>query len=508
MSDGHVGASDDAAGAGPGGGRGRAGRGDGEDVSQVDTLVVHGHVLTMAGDGVGHVADGAVAVRDGEIVAVGPTGELASAHHAAETIDASGCAVLPGLIDAHMHTRYAVVRGVAQDVGHWMQQGLAPFAKHLDDAASAAGTRLNVLEAMRSGTTTLGDFLRPYPGWAEIYEQAGVRACLTAQINALPPTGMAGWNVGELYPLDEGAGRAAIEAAVAFTDEWHGAARGRITTMLGPQGPDMIGVEQLLEVRRLAEERDLMLHVHVAQGDREIEQMVLRHGERTPAFLDRIGYLDARLLAVHLTEATDEETDLIASSGASMILCSGSIGIIDGIVPPAARFRAAGGLVALGSDQASGNNCNNIFNEMKLTALFNKIRYRDPEVMPAWTVLRMATIEGARALGMGDRIGSLEPGKRADLIVVDVTEPNLVPVVDAPVRTLVPNLVYAATGREVRTVMVDGRVLVRDGGVLTMDAAEVVATAQAEAERVARAVGADPLARDLSLAAATEAGLL
>ena len=180
---------------------------------------------------------------------------------------------MPGLIDAHMHTRYAIVRGVAQDVGNWMQKGLAPFAKHIGDEAALAGTRLNVLEALLAGTTTMGDFLRPYPGWAETFSEAGVRACLTPQINALPKTGMAGWTVGALYPLDEEAGRASIDRALTFCNRWHGADNGRITTMLGPQGPDMISREQLIEVRRLAEERDQMIHLHVAQGDREIDQM-------------------------------------------------------------------------------------------------------------------------------------------------------------------------------------------------------------------------------------------
>src|SRR5262249_35107849 len=156
-------------------------------------------------------------------------------------------------------------------------------------------------------------------------------------------------------------------------------------------------------------------------------------------------------------------------------LCSGSIGIIDGIVPPAAAFQSAGGNVALGSDQAPGNNCHNIFNEMKLTALFNKIRAADPEVMPAHRVLRMATIEGARAIGWADEIGSLEVGKRADVIAVDVRRPTLTPVHTRPMRNLVPNLVYAARGDEVEHVFVDGQLIVAHGRVLTMDADAIVA---------------------------------
>ena len=474
----------------------------------VDLLVLHAHLLTMQGDGVGYVRDGAVAVRGESILEVGPSAELSHRYAAAETLDATGRAVLPGLVDVHMHTVFAIVRGVAQDVSNWMQKGLAPFARHIDADAARAGTRLNIVEAMQAGTTTMGDYVRPFPGWGECFAEAGVRACLTPTINALPPGGMAGLKLGDLYPLDEEAGRESIAEALAVCDRWHGAEDGRITTMLGPQGPDMIGRDQLLEIAAIAGERDLMLHVHVAQGDREMDQMVKRYGQRTPEFLAEAGLLNERLLAVHLTEASDEETDLIAESGARMALCSGSIGIIDGIVPPAHRFRQKGGVVGLGSDQASGNNCNNIFNEMKLTALFNKIRFRDPEVMPAWEVLRMGTIEGARAIGMDDRIGSLEAGKQADLIVVDVDTPNLLPIIDAPVRTLVPNLIYAGTGKEVQTVVVAGRVVMRDRKVLTLSEAGVRAEAQSHAQRIGEQVAKDPLHEELVLLSAMRAGQL
>jgi 5-methylthioadenosine/S-adenosylhomocysteine deaminase len=474
----------------------------------IDTLIVHGHLLTMAGEGVGYVRDGAVAVDDGRIAGAGPTDELNARFRARETYDVRGSAILPGLIDAHMHTSHAVLRGVAQDIAHWMQKALAPYSRQMTERSSLAGTRLNVLEALKAGTTTFGDYGKPVPGWADFFDQVGVRARLTPTINALPPGGMAGWRVGDLYPLDNEAGRSAIESAVGFAQDWHGRASGRITVMLGPQAPDMLPREQLLDVKRLAGREGLMIHMHVAQGDREIDQMMKRYGQRTPAFLDRLGYLDDQLLAVHLTEATEEEAERIARRGASMVICSGSIGIIDGIVPPARAFRSAGGLVALGSDQASGNNCSNIFNEMKLTALFNKIRSRNPMVMPAWEVLRMATVEGARAIGLGDEIGSLEVGKQADLILVDLTAPNLSPLVQAPVRNIVPNLVYAASGHEVKTVMVAGQVLMRDRRILTADESSIRAEAQAEAEAVSQRVAGDPIHKGLALLSPMEAGQL
>jgi 5-methylthioadenosine/S-adenosylhomocysteine deaminase len=474
----------------------------------IKTLIAHAHLFTMQGEGVGYIADGAVAIDGTRIVAVGTTTELNARFTADETIDASGHALLPGLIDAHMHTPLSIVRGVAQDVGHWMQKALAPYTRHLTPEAALAGVKLNVLEALKAGTTTMGDYTKPMPGWAEVFEQVGVRARLTPTINAMPSGGMAGWKVGDVYPLDDQVGQAAIDEGVAFAHDWHGAANGRITVMLGPQGPDMISQEQLLQVKRIAQREGWMIHLHTAQGDREIDQMLKRYGKRTPAYLQEIGYLDEQLLAVHLTEATDEETAMIARSGARMALCSGSIGIIDGIVPPAHVFRQAGGLVALGSDQASGNNCNNIFNEMKLTALFNKIKYKDPTIMPAWVVLRMATIEGARAIGLGDQVGSLEAGKQADLILVNLGELNLMPILEAPIRNIVPNLVYAGTGREVTLVMVDGRVLVRDGKILTADEAFVRAEAQTQATALAQRVAADPIHKGMVLLGPMAQGLL
>lgn len=477
-------------------------------MTHVDILITHAHLFTMQGSGVGYVTDGAVAITGSEITAVSTTTDLKSRYTANTTIDATDCAVLPGLIDAHMHTPWAAARGVAQDVANWMQKALSPYAKHMSPEASVAGTRLNVLEALKFGTTTFGDYATPQPGWGEVFAEYGVRARLTPTINALPKGGMAGWKVGDIYPLDEKVGAEGIETAVNFAKQWHGAENGRITVMLGPQGADMLSGEQLLEVKHQARQHGLMIHLHLAQGDREIDQMVKRYGLRTPAYLEEIGYLDDQLLGVHLTEATDEETAMIARSGARMALCSGSIGIIDGIVPPAHVFRQAGGLVALGSDQAAGNNLNNMFNEMKLTALFNKIKYRNPTVMPAWEVLRMATIEGAQAIGLGEQVGSLEAGKQADLILVDLTAPNLTPVLEAPVRNIVPNLVYAATGREVKTVLVAGRVLVQNGEVVGVDETAVRAAAQTHATALAQRVANDPVHRDMILLEAMAAGQL
>jgi 5-methylthioadenosine/S-adenosylhomocysteine deaminase len=472
----------------------------------VNTLIVHGHLFTMRGDGVGYVADGAIAIRGTRIADVGPTAEMSVRFQPDEIVDARDCAVLPGLIDAHMHTHLAILRGVAQDIKHWMQRGLAPYWDHTTAEAQMAGTRLNAVEALKAGTTTHGDYGGPRPGWAEFYVKLGVRACLTPIFNALAPRGLSGAKLGELYAFDMRAGRQALERAVAFARDWKGAAEGRITTMLGVHAPDMMPAEMLREAKKIAQREGWMLHTHLAQGDRETEQILKRYGKRPVAFVEDLGYLDDQLLAVHLTDATDEEARRIARSGARMILCSGSIGIIDGLVPPAYDFKQAGGLVALGSDQVSGNNSSNMFNEMKLTALFNKIKYASPTVLPAWEVLRMVTIESAQAIGLGDRIGSLEAGKEADIILVDLRAPNLSPILLEPIRNIVPNLVYAGTGYEVKTIIVAGRTLMRDRRLLTVDEAAIRAEAQAQA--FDRRVAADPRHKELALMQAMAAGKL
>ncbi|MBA4444526.1 amidohydrolase family protein [Cylindrospermopsis raciborskii CS-506_D] len=474
---------------------------------QVDTLLIHAHLFTMQGNGLGYIADGAIAVQGSQIVAVDSTEALLSHFEGNKTINAINCAVLPGLIDAHIHTTCAILRGVAQDVTNWLMDATIPYALQMTPAVNIAGTRLSVLEGLKAGTTTFGDSETPYPLWGEFFDEIGVRAILSPAFNAFPLEWSA-WKEGDLYPFDMKAGRRGMEEAVDFACAWNGAAEGRITTMLGLQAADMLPLEILHAAKEIAQREGLMLHIHVAQGDRETKQIVKRYGKRPIAFLAEIGYLDEQLLAVHLTDATDEEVIQVAKSGAGMALCSGAIGIIDGLVPPAHVFRQAGGSVALGSDQACGNNCCNIFNEMKLTALFNKIKYHDPTIMPAWEVLRMATIEGAQAIGLDHKIGSLQVGKEADLILIDLSSPNLSPTLLNPIRNLVPNLVYAASGHEVKSVMVAGKLLVEDYQVLTVDESAILAEAQVQAQQLCQRVTADPIHKKMVLMEAMAKGKL
>lgn len=453
----------------------------------IDRLIVHAYVLTMTDEKGGLIVDGAVAVEGNRILEVGTTDKLKQKYQAHEEMDATGKVVMPGLIDGHIHTSMALYRGVAQDRHHWLQKGVGPFFGNITGEEAVAGSLLNIIEGIKAGTTTFSDFDNPMTRIAHNYVRTGARARLTTTINELPPD-LYRIKVDELYPYDEMTGRQKWQEAADLLDEWHGCEEGRITVMLGPQGPDMMSEGLLLEIKKLAEKYRTKIHMHVAQGDREINQVQMRYGMRSIPWLDSIGYLDKNLIAVHLTEALDDEVILLAKRGSSMIHCPGSIGIIDGMVPPVMTFISAGGVAGLGSDNAPGNNCNNIFNEMKSAAVFNKIKAKDPTVMPAEKVIRMATMEGAKAIGLDHEIGSLEAGKKADLIIINMREPGLAPVILEPVCNVVPNLVYAARGHEVETSIVDGKVIMENRRLTRVDENQVVDEAQRAAEQLAARV--------------------
>jgi 5-methylthioadenosine/S-adenosylhomocysteine deaminase len=440
-------------------------------LNRVDMIVVSDHLYTMTGEGVGYLEDGAMAIDRGRIVAVGKKEEILRSHEGDSTLMLSKKAVFPGLIDAHMHTGFGIMRGLAQDTGNWMMYGLQPFDNVLTENERNMGSKLGIIEAVKAGTTTLGDYETNMDFVAGFIHKLGARGNLTYMIREAEKRV---YGPGELYHFNKNLGEKGLMKNLELYDRWHMKDHGRIKVLFGPQGPDFVGRELLERIYSIARERKTLVHMHTQQGDRETYQVLKRYGKRPIEWLGEEGFLNDRLVAVHLTDARDDEAKVVAKSGAGMILCPGSIGIIDGIVPPSVAFQEAGGNVALGSDQAPGNNCHNIINEMKLVSLFNKIKYSDPELMPAWRALRMATIEGARAIGLGGLVGSLEVGKRADFIAIDLMKPSMSPVYSYPMRNMVPNLVYSARGDEVCLSVVDGKIIYQDGQFRNVDEREII----------------------------------
>ena len=445
-------------------------------MKSVDMILSAPHIYTMEGDGVGYLGHAAIAVDRGAIVALDDQDVIFSEYKSERCIKMEHHAILPGFIDAHMHTDVGICRGLAQDTKHWMMYGMGPFDDALSRKEEIIGSKVCYVEALRAGTTTFGDSNVIPEETAQFVQKIGVRACLTKEMRDAKYKIYA---PGELYEFDEEMGSRSLGENLDFFNRWDGKADGRIHVFFGPQGADFCSPDMLNRVQQLATEKNTKIHMHVQQGSRETEQIMCRYGIRPIAWLEKIGYLNKNLLAVHLSDANDDEVRQVARSGAAMIACPGSIGIIDGIVPPSVVYQQAGGVVALGSDQAPGNNRHNMFNEMKLAALFSKIKYQDPECVPAWYALRMATIDGAKALGLEDKVGSLRPGKRADFIAVDLHAPTMMPVYTEPMRNIVPNLVYSARGNEVSLVCVEGQILLENGKLQTMDEETIIADAQA-----------------------------
>lgn len=439
-------------------------------MKKVDMIVKSPHFYTMEGGGVGYKTGIAMVVDAGKIIDMANAETVDKEYAAEQILDMNHHAILPGFIDAHMHTGCCIMRGLAQDTNNWMMYGLQPFDNAARQHEKNAGSKLAILEAIKAGTTTLGDYESDMNNVCEFIDKVGARGNITEVVREAKRRV---YNPGELYEYDEALGIKSLERNIALYDKWHNKSGGRIKILFGPQGPDFLSKELLLEIQRIAKERNTKIHMHTQQGDRETYQVVKRYNKRPIEWLKEIGYLDETLIAVHLTDAKYEEAEVVAKSGASMIVCPGSIGIIDGIVPPSAVFQNAGGNCALGSDQAPGNNCHNIINEMKLVALFNKIKYCNPEIMPAWKALRMATIEGAMAVGLGDLVGSLAVGKRADFIAIDLNKPSMLPIYTNPMRNIVPNLVYSARGEEVALSVVEGNVILREGKVTKVNEEEI-----------------------------------
>jgi 5-methylthioadenosine/S-adenosylhomocysteine deaminase len=476
-----------------------------------DIYIRSGTLLTMRGEGLGVVEDGAIAIEGQNIVAVGKTHELDMKYkNSNRVIEAKGKAILPGFIDVHIHTGHTIIRGEAQDVPEieWMLKTMAPFAKYIKPEHSIAGGALGVLEGVKSGVTTFGEIGVNEGHVAEkVFIPAGVRANIADTINEIGPNSRPDAN--KPYIFDEALGEQKFKAGCEVVDRWDGAGDGRITVIFSPQGADMMSRSLLERVKAEAVKRGKLTHIHVAQGAREAIQMKLRYNMTSIQYLDQIGFLDDRIIAAHCHQTNDDEVAVIAKRGVRYASCPASIALIDGIVPPLALFIQQGGKYAgLGSDQAPGSTGHNMLIGMKCAALLNKVRHRDPTVLPAWEILRVATIGGANTIGLGDKIGSLEVGKKADVILIDLHAPHLVPHIITPVRNVAPNIVYYSRGDEVETVIVNGKFVVENRRCVTLDEEEVMAKAQKASDEITSKAAEDFMAVDGYLAKAVKKGLL
>ena len=439
---------------------------------QVAAIVTGGIVVTV--DGARNIYNpGAVAIDGTNIVAVGPAADLAARFNAAEQITAAGSVVMPGLINTHMHAPMVLYRGLADDLPlkEWLEKYIFPAeAKTVSRDMVRVGTRLALLEMIQSGTTAYADMYYFEEEIARTTKAAGVRGVLGQTIIQFP--------VPDAKTPPEGLAR-----TEAFIKEFQN--DDLIVPAVAPHAPYTLDAKTLLASRALATKHGVPLLIHLAETEPELKNSQAAHAGMSPvAYLQSIAFWGPRTVANHgvWVNAADikilraHEVAVSHNPESNMKLASG--------IAPVPEYLAAGVVVGLGTDGAASNNDLDMFEAMRLTALLHKVKTGDPRAIPASTALDMATIGGARALGLDKQIGSLEAGKRADLLVVSMASARQTPMYDP-----VSHLVYATRGDDVQTVIVNGRVLMRQRKMLTLDEAVVLADARKMAAAVRAAVG-------------------
>jgi len=434
----------------------------------VDIVIRGGTVLTMAGP---DIPNGGVAIDKGKIIAVGDV----RAYHGRTTIDATGDAVLPGFINTHTHAAMVLFRGIADDraLMDWLTHYIFPAeAKNVTPDFVKWGTRLAAAEMIGSGTTTFADMYYFEDEVAQETKRAGLRGILGETLIDFPAPDNKTWG-------------AAVDYIRKFVKKWQGDSL--ITPALAPHAPYTVSREHLIETRKLADELRAPILIHVSETRDELNQISEKQGGLTPGlYLATIGFLGHDVLAAHCVWLTAEEIRLFAEKGVGVAHCPQSNMMLASGIAPVVEMRKGGVNVGLGTDGAASNDDLDMIQEMGTAARLQKISNRDPQALSARDVLEMATIGGARALGMDKSIGSLEPGKLADVIVISLKQPRT-----QPVYSVESAIVYAASGTSVVTTICNGRILMRDGKVLTVDVPAAIAKAKQYRAQVLRSLHQD-----------------
>ena len=436
----------------------------------VSLIIANGTVITV--DANRRVIErGSVAVDGRDIVAVGPAADIGSRFRARDTIDAAGSVVMPGLINTHTHAPMVLFRGLADDLAlmDWLQKYIFPAeAKTVSPEFVRAGTRLAALEMIESGTTTYTDMYYFEEEIARVTKAAGLRGVLGETIIQFPVPDAK-------TPADS------LARTERFAKEFAGDEL--ITPAVAPHAMFTLDADTLKASRALADRLKIPVIIHLAETTDEVKTSTDKYTATPTAFLESLNFWGPRTLAAHAVHMTPADIAILARRGvgvahnpeSNMKLASG--------IAPVEAMRKAGIRVGVGTDGAASNNDLDMFEAMRQTAFLHKLVGGDPRAIPAPVALEMATIDGARALGMDRAIGSLEAGKRADLLVVSMASARQTPMYDP-----VSHIVYVTRGDDVSTTIVNGKVLMRDRKVLTLDRRAVLAEARQFAEKVRAAV--------------------
>ena len=423
-------------------------------MQRVDTLICAAHVVPVAPRAV--LADHAVAIEGGRIVAVMPTRQALERFEARTLVRLERHALIPGLVNLHCHAAMTLMRGLADDqpLMAWLQDHVWPAeAKHVSDEFAHDGSLLAMAEMLRAGVTCVNDMYFFPEATARAALRAGMRASLGVIAIEFPST----------YAPDM---NGYLAKGLATRDAYQGEAL--LTFTLAPHAPYTVGDDALKRIAVLAEELDVPIHTHLHETRAEIEQGIAQHGVRPLERLRRLGVVGPRLIAVHAVHLEDFELDLMAREGVSVAHCpSSNLKLASGIAN-LPGMRARGICAGLGTDGAASNNRLDMWTEMRTAALLAKAASGNAAIVTAAEALEMATLDGARALGLDGEIGSIEPGKAADLTAVELSSLETLPCFDP-----VSQLVYAAGREHVSHVWVAGEPRLEERRLLTLDAQDL-----------------------------------
>ncbi|WP_424856283.1 amidohydrolase [Streptomyces sp. SAI-170] len=403
---------------------------------------------------IGFREDAAIVVRDGAVAAVTDAAEAVHVP-AAERIDARGQVAMPGLVNCHTHAPMVALRGLAEDLPteEWFNDVVWPVEVNLTEQDVALGARLACAEMIRGGVTCFADHYFDMDAVADVVAECGLRA-----------------HLGQAYFSSQGPqGR---EASLEFALRHRGGAGGRITTALAPHAPYTVTDDDLAATAALAHEHGLPVHLHAAENRDQAETSLARHGATPIEVMERTGLLGTELLIAHGTGILDRDLPVLERARGRIAVASAPRGYLKFAWPtttPVRALRALGIPVGLATDGAASNNSLDVWESMALTALVQKSTEGDPRWLTSRQALHHATLQSAQAVGLGDRVGRIAPGLRADIVLVDLTGPHT-----QPVHDLAATLVHSARAADVTTTIVDGRVLMRDRELLTIDVPAVV----------------------------------
>jgi 5-methylthioadenosine/S-adenosylhomocysteine deaminase len=418
----------------------------------VDLIVSNGTIVTMDASR-RIVENGAIAVSRGEIVEVGPAKEIAQKYSSKQNLNARGKVIIPGLINTHTHVPMGLFRGIADDLDlqEWLTKYIFPAeAKNVDEAFVRAGTRLGLAEMIKGGTTTFCDMYYFEDAIADETFKAGMRGVLGETLIDFPAPDNKTFDEAKIY-------------AERFVKKWQG--NPLIVPAIAPHAPYTVSEEHLKESRALSDKLNAPLLIHLAEAETETEFIQQKHqGIRPIEYVEKIGFLSDKTIAAHVVQANEAELEILKRRGVGIAHNPQSNMKLAAGVAPVPLMLSKDMRLGLGTDGAASNNDLSIWEEMDAAAKLHKVFWKDPKVVSAEQSFMMATIGGARALHMEKLIGSLEAGKRADIVIVDFDNIN-----QTPMYNFYSHLVYATKAGNVRDVVINGKIVMRDRNLLTLD---------------------------------------